>query len=189
MDISSIIGAVSNFASGGAIGGIMGLGKCWIQYKHEQVMAQQKRETLKIQNEHDLAMADKEMFRSKLEAQYEVEKLDLNNLGESVRGQDAEIKAMAPALEKSSQRVQSFVALMFGFATFSGKMIRQVLTVALVILTSVIFWKVQGIIGGLKVLTVAELIGIFTSVINTILNLTGISVGYWYTTRPTATRR
>jgi len=142
MDFSGIIGGVLSGASGGIFGILGGLGKYWMQSRHEDKMAKNKLELTKINNAQDLALMDKEAERASQEAQIAYDKLDLSNLGESVKAQDKEISALKPALKRAAPWVSTVAAFLFTIATFVGKMIRPMLTVALMWITFNLYTKV-----------------------------------------------
>jgi hypothetical protein len=183
MDIGSILGAVASGASGGIFGGVLGLGQLWLKGKQEEKRAARELERLKLEQAHDLALMDKEAERARLEANIALDKADLANLGETVRGQDAEIKAMNTTLKGAWPWVRSLAALLFTGVTVIQKTIRPALTVALVVCTWYIFGRVQALVGGLPELPAGELMAIYKYIIYSILSLTGTAVAFWFTTR------
>ncbi len=189
MDISSILGVVANGATGGIFGGILGLGKFWMQSKHEDAVAKRRLELTKINNIQDLALMDKEAQRATIDAQIAYDKTDLTNLGESVKSQDKEIKALQSSLDKSGFWVNAFAGVLFTIATFIGKMVRPVLTISLMLMTYGVYYKTQMLMNGLTGLAPADLTNIYKEIITAILSLTGTAVGYWFVTRYTTTKK
>lgn len=191
--VSSILGAAVGGAGGGIIGGVLGLGKKFMADRHEKAMMKEKREERNADRQHDLALADKEIERDMKAAESNLQQAmfeaDSAALSVASNNQDAEISALAPALEGSWVWVKSLAALMFSFATVCGKMVRIVLTIALVYQTFAMFNELNTALGGLSSLGVSDQGEIFKKIIYSVLSMTGMAVGFWFVARPEKANR
>lgn len=193
MDIGSIFGALASGAGGGIIGGVLGLGKKFMADRHEKSMMKEKREERNADRDHDLALADKEIERDMKAADANLQQAmfeaDSEALTTASSNQDKEISALGPALDGSWKWVRSLAALMFSIATVCGKMVRIVLTVALVYQTFEMFNELNSVLGGLQSLTPTDQAEIFKKIIYSILSMTGMAVGFWFVARPEKANR
>ena len=188
MDFSGLLGAVASGAGGGIIGGVLGLGKKFMADRHEAKMVEQQRLDRAEERVHDLALAEKEIERDMKAAESRLDQAkfeaDTSALSAASASQDKELTALTPALEGSYKWVRSIAAVFFSVATFTQKMIRPALTVALVWQTFEMLSVLNTSLGGLSNLTVPDQTEILKRIIYSILSLTGIAVGFWFVARP-----
>lgn len=193
MDFGSVLGALASGAGGGIIGGFLGLGKKFMADRHEKAMMKEKREERNADRAHDIALADKEIERDMKAAESNLQQAmfeaDSEALTTASSNQDAEISALGSALDGSWKWVKSLAALLFSLATVCGKMVRIVLTVALVYQTFEMFNELNTVLGGLSSLTDADQAEIFKKIIYSILSMTGMAVGFWFVARPEKANR
>lgn len=193
MDVASIFGALASGAGGGIIGGVLGLGKKFMADRHEKAMMKEKREERDADRQHDLALADKEIERDMKAAESNLQQAmfeaDSAALTTASSNQDAEISALGSALDDSWKWVKSLAALLFSLATVCGKMVRIVLTIALVYQTFAMFNELNTALGGLTSLNVDDQGEIFKKIIYSILSMTGMAVGFWFVARPEKANR
>jgi len=193
MDIAGIFGALASGASGGIIGGVLGLGKKFLADRHEMKLLKEKREEREADRKHDLALADKEIERDMKAAEAKLQQAmfeaDTSALTEASSNQDKEISALAPSLDGSWRWIRSFAALMFAGVTVCQKMVRIVLTVALVYFTFKMFDQLNESLGGLASLPADVQAEIFKKLIYSIISLTGTAVMFWFVSRPEKANR
>lgn len=188
MDIAGLFEAAASGVGGGLLGGVLGIGKKWMTNKHEAKMQdlQDKREDKRMAN--DLLLADKEIQRdmqaaeNKLDqAKFEADSAALNAASAS---QDEEISALDSTLKGSWGVTKNFAAFAFTLVTFTQKMIRPGLTIALVYETFSMFSRLDVALGGLSSLPVTDQTELFKRIVFSILGLTGMAVGFWFVARP-----
>jgi hypothetical protein len=193
MDFTGILGAIASGAGGGIIGGVLGLGKKFLADRHEKAMMKEKREERQADRDHDLDLADKEIERDIKAAESNLQQAmfeaDSAALTTASSNQDAEITALSSSLNDSYKWVKSLAALMFSCVTVCGKMVRIVLTIALVYQTFDMFNGLNTALGGLATLPVTDLAAIFKKIIYSILSMTGMAVGFWFVARPEKANR
>jgi hypothetical protein len=193
MDIASVLGVFASGAGGGIIGGVLGLGKKFMADRHERAMITEKRQERNADRQHDLALADKEIERDMKAAESNLQQAmfeaDSAALITASSNQDSEITALAPALKGSYKWVKSLAALLFSLTTVCGKMVRIVLTIALVYQTFDMFNELNTALGGLTALNIADQGAIFKKIIYSILSMTGMAVGSWFVARPEKSNR
>ena len=191
--VGSLLGAVSGGVGGGIIGGVLGLGKKFMADRHEAKMVKEQRLEQAEERLHDLALADKEIERDMKAAESKLDQAkfeaDTAALSTASTSQDKEISALGSTLDGSYKWVKSFAAFLFTLSTVAGKMVRIVLTLALVYQTFEMFDTLNTALGGLESLEVGDRTEIFKRIIDSILSLTGIAVGFWFVARPEKSNR
>ena len=189
----SLVGAVSGGVGGGIIGGVLGLGKKFMADRHEAKMVKEQRLEQAEERAHDLALAEKEIERDMKAAESKltqaVFEADSAALSVASTSQDKEITSLGSTLDGAYKWVKSLAALLFTFTTVAGKTVRIVLTLALVYQTFDMFDQLDTALGGLESLTVVDRTEIFKKIVNSILSLTGIAVGFWFVARPEKSNR
>lgn len=186
--LGTLLSLFSSGPMGILFGTIGGLAKKWQDNKHEREMAAIEATEKAADRAHDLALADKEIEATTKKAAMHLEETmyatDSASLSAASARQDAEISVLRTVLDKSGKVVNVAAGVLFTFATFTQKMIRPVLTVALCIMTWRMHQEVSALLGGLSSLTNTELMEIYTRIVVTMLNLTELAVSFWYVSRP-----
>jgi len=178
MDIGNLIGSVvGGVASGGVgsiFGGVLALGKGWLNNRHEAKMASIAQAERQLDRVHDLALADKEIQATLKQGEMHLKEtmfeVDSKGLISASKSQDKEISALESVLSGSYKWVISFAGVLFTIVTASQKMTRIVLTVILMVMTNNIYSTATP--------------EIKTMITHSILSFTGFAVTFWFMTRP-----
>ena len=193
MDIASVFGALASGAGGGIIGGIFGLGKKFMADRHEAKMMKIQQTERAADRNHDLALADKEIKREHQAGEMKLEQAmfqaDSEALVTASSNQDKAIPGLETVLGKAGPKMIAFASFLFVCATFCQKMVRIVLTVALVWQTFEMFQVLNTTLGGLTALDKADQVEIWKRIIYSIISLTGMAVAFWYCARPEKANR
>ena len=189
--LSAVLGATTPW--GAIIGGVFGTAKKILDDRKELKLAQFAAQEKEKDRQHYLLIADKEIEKVATQAKFALDEkkftFDARNLREAVKSQDAEISALEQVLDKAGGFIAFIAGLVFTFVTAVQKLIRPALTVAFFVLVCVLFKEVHALVDGLSVLTSQELFDIYKRIIITILNLSELSVTFWFISRPPKTKR
>lgn len=186
--ISGVLGAAASGIGGGLLGGVLGIGKKWITNRHEAKMQEQRDAREDKDRAHELLLADKEIERDMQAADNKLDQAkfeaDSTALVTASASQDKEITALESTLEGSWGLTKNFAAFLFALVTFTQKMIRPGLTLALVYETFDMFNRLDDAMGGLRMLPITDQTELFKRIVFSILGLTGMAVGFWFVARP-----
>ena len=161
-------------------GGIIGVVGSWLtkreerkniqlQFERDVKLAEIRKDEAKIEADHELALADKQIERAQVEG--------------SVAIDQAEIEAFTDGLKEQSKN--------YGIKVVDGirGLMRPLITVYLLIIATLLTLKINQLVGGLDSLEMSELKGIYDNVINQMLFLTATAVTWWFGSRPSSQRR
>jgi hypothetical protein len=164
------------------LGGIVGLVGSWLtkreerlsqeaRFKHEVQMAEIRKEEARFEAEHELAMAEKQIERASVEGDIAITKEEVSAFKESLKEQTLKYGGWVDALRG---------------------LMRPVITVYLLIIASIIAFKLNNLTGGLETLAddqQTKMLSIYEEVINQVLFLTATAVTWWFGSRPSSVRR
>jgi hypothetical protein len=169
---------LSLFTSTG-FGGIVGILGSWLtkreerknlelKYEHDFKMAELRRDEIKLESAHELAMADKQMERTQVEGNIA--------LGE------AELSAFQEGLREQNKT--------YGIKFVDGVrgLMRPLITLYLLAIATMLTYKINELVGGISTLPIDELINTYKDVINQMLFLTATAVTWWFGSRPSSGR-
>jgi hypothetical protein len=161
-------------------GGIIGVVGSWLtkreerkniqlQFERDVKLAEIRKDEAKIEADHELALADKQIERAQVEG--------------SVAIDQAEVEAFSEGLKEQSKT--------YGIKAVDGirGLMRPVITVYLLVIATLLTLKINELVGGLDSLEMSELKGIYDNVINQMLFLTATAVTWWFGSRPSSQRR
>jgi hypothetical protein len=161
-------------------GGIIGVVGSWLtkreerkniqlQFERDVKLAEIRKDEAKIEADHELALADKQIERAQVEG--------------SVAIDQAEVEAFSEGLKEQSKT--------YGIKSVDGirGLMRPVITVYLLVIATLLTLKINQLVGGLDSLEMSELKGIYDNVINQMLFLTATAVTWWFGSRPSSQRR
>ena len=169
--MDSLIGLFST----GGMGAIIGLAGSWMTKREDRKKAELdlqreieignlRLKELEAESSHELAMADKEMERAEVEGDIAIESAEIGAFTESLKAQ-----------AKSTGIV--FVDAVRG-------MMRPVITVFLLGLSTWLAVTVHTLVGGLKTISMTELFDLYEIIIQQIIFLTVTAVTWWFGSRP-----
>ena len=132
-------------------------------------LAEIRKDEAKIEADHELALADKQIERAQVEG--------------SVAIDQAEIEAFTDGLKEQSKN--------YGIKVVDGirGLMRPLITVYLLVIATLLTLKINQLVGGLDSLEMSELKGIYDNVINQMLFLTATAVTWWFGSRSSSQRR
>ena len=170
-----MIETLMGLASSSGVGALIGLFGSWmtkreerknreLDYAHEIKMADIRMRELEAEQNHELAVVDKNI--QKAEAEGDI-KIDL-----------AEMEAFTESQETTSDFADSVRACVRPFILFY-----------LLIGSTWIFFKVGAEIDGLESLPAADLLELYSYVVYQIVGLTSLAVSWYYGSRPSSIRR
>ena len=161
-------------------GGIIGVVGSWLtkreerkniqlQFERDVKLAEIRKDEAKIEADHELALADKQIERAQVEG--------------SVAIDQAEVEAFSKGLKEQSKT--------YGIKAVDGirGLMRPLITVYLLVIATLLTLKINQLVGGLDSLEMSELKGIYDNVINQMLFLTATAVTWWFGSRPSSQRR
>jgi hypothetical protein len=163
-----------------AAGGIIGVVGSWLtkreerkniqlQFERDVKLAEIRKDEAKIEADHELALADKQIERAQVEG--------------SVAIDQAKIEAFTDDLKEQSKN--------YGIKVVDGirGLMRPLITIYLLVIATLLTLKINQLVGGLDSLEMSELKGIYDNVINQMLFLTATAVTWWFGSRPSSQRR
>lgn len=192
MDLMNLLTTAASGPVGMLFGGVVGIGKKWLEGKQERDMLKLKMSERALDRKHDLDLASKEiegnLAEGKMHLDEKMFEADSKALSAASSRQDAEISGLAGIIKGCYKWIHSLIIVpMFVSITFTQKMIRPVLTIMLVYMTWELYKETYTIIGGLDNLDHKVVEKIYISIIQSILGLTGMAVSFWYVGRPPKT--
>lgn len=140
-----------------------------IEHAHDFEMAKLNIEELKLEQSHELLIADKELERAEVESELVINKGELDAFKSSV---------IVGSNKSGSSIIDGFNSLM-----------RPLITLFFLWVTTWLTMKVHTLVGGLDSLNDTELVTLYMKIIATILFLTSTSVTWWFGARPTKEKR
>ena len=169
--MESLIGLFST----GGMGAIIGLAGSWMTKREDRKKAELdlqreieigklRLQEITAESEHELAMADKEMERAEVEGNIAIESAEIDAFTESLKAQ-----------AKSTGIV--FVDAVRG-------MMRPLITVFLLGLSTWLAVTVHTLVGGLETISKVELFDLYEIIIQQIIFLTVTAVTWWFGSRP-----
>jgi hypothetical protein len=181
---------LSALVSGGASGGlglitgaIGGAFKAWGDYRMAKLRAQEKKDD----QQHELAVMDKEAAIAKDMAQIAMEEktmlADTQALIESSRNQDTEVSWGQNVMDRAGKWTTGLAAFVLTFITFVQKTIRPGLTIYLMVIVHRMWEKVAGD-AFWAALTTDQKMSIAISIVNFLLWAAGTALAWWFMTRP-----
>jgi len=161
-------------------GGIIGVVGSWLtkreerkniqlQFERDVKLAEIRKDEAKIEADHELAIADKQIERSEVEGSIAVGQAELGAFTEGLKEQDKT----------------------YGIKLVDGirGLMRPIITVYLLIIATLLTLKINQLVGGLDSLEMSHLKDIYDSVIDQMLFLTATAVTWWCGSRPSSQRR
>jgi hypothetical protein len=191
-----ILGSVANVMSGGAAGGlgavlgsIAGLGKSWLDQRHQLKIRDLDRLEKQADREHDLALMDREaeidLAKSAQEVRGRISEADLANLQAGLELEAKEQETLLAVSGKLSGLIGTIAAGLLFVAEFIRKLMRPAITSALLVATFKL-WLDLGV--GVADLEIERRLALMTSVVDMVLFLTSVAVTFWFISRPHAGR-
>lgn len=191
MDWGSVVSGLFTGATTGPIGLLFGGAMAYFKKrqsdKHELTMAELQDSREAREQQHDLALADKEIEGAMAIGKMKLDEVKFATDSAGLSAASSSQDSFIPGLESVMQNVYPwmlslFIAPMFAIVTAAQKLVRIVITVYLVWMVQALFNDVQTLVG-LQDLPKTELLVIFKMIVGTILNLVGMAVGFWFVSR------
>lgn len=168
--LDEIVGVASSGGLGAIVGLIGGSISRYQQYKMRKIeiqaevsMRKMDIEESKLERQHDLDMADKQIEIAETEADIAYDQQDLTNLGESIK--------------LATQNTGIF------FVDAIRGLMRPLITIFLMGLLTWLLYQIWGEIGGLDALSPDRLIAIFEHMVHQITFLGVTAVAWWFASR------
>jgi uncharacterized membrane protein len=169
----------SLFASSG-FGAIIGGIGAWItrreerknleaKYEYDLKMANIRIEELKLEQAHELAVADKNIQRAEVEGTIQRDLADTMAFKDSL---SVNLKSYGSPI------IDGIIGLM-----------RPIITIYLLVVASFIVWQINTLAGGLQGLQTKELLPIYKETIAQIIFLSTTAVTWWFGSRPSSMRK
>ena len=138
-------------------------------FDQEHKLALLRVEEQKLEQNHELAMADKEMERAEVESATVIAEGELN--------------AFAKSIEIGNSKSGD------GFVNGFNSLMRPILTIYLLIISTWFTYLIYVNVGGLDSLNEEETQNLFKQVIMTFLFLASTAVTWWFGARPTSVKK
>ncbi|MBN1664841.1 MAG: hypothetical protein JW943_14670 [Deltaproteobacteria bacterium] len=150
------------------------------RYQHEEVMLDKNLEITKVEAERAVIIAREQAFTERELAEYEA-------MGKSFET-DKVTFASAGLIDSASSWVKSFSALVFTIVDFIRGMTRPGITLYMCILTTLIYFQIAAVIEQAEgqVFTPDEALKIIKMLVEGVIYLTTMAVGWWFATRAKA---
>lgn len=171
----SVISSIVDIASSGGLGAIVGaVGGIWskieerktlaLSLKRDFAMASLRQKELLSEQQHELAMADKEVRRAEVEGELVVQQIETQGFVESIKQQGK----------------------MVGIPIVDGirSLMRPVITVFLLTLTTILFFQLHDMVDGLESVPPETILAIYITIIKQIIFLTVTATAWWFASRP-----
>ena len=171
----SIVGSIVDVMSSGGLGAIVGAIGGFVAKREERKnlelniqreieLAKIRTNELQLEQNHELMMADKQVARAQTEAE----------IAQELKAGDAFIESIRMAGKDTGILIVDAVR----------GLMRPLITSYLLIVTTVLFFEVQRVIGGLDNLPTDTVTEIYMVLIKQIVFLTVTAVSWWFATRP-----
>lgn len=191
MDIWGLLTGGASAAAGGVLGGVFGLGKSWMENHYQAKRDKLEADEREKDRAHDLALVDKEieaatrrtadeMAAAAQDDQFDLQKEDLGNIKEYLSGQKEEQKTLGAIVGKMRGLALSIAGGFLVLAEVVRKLVRPVLTAALVGATLKLAAGLGISVGDLPA---ADRLDLFRSVVDSVLLLTSVAVHFWFLSR------
>lgn len=173
----SIISTLGDLLASGGVGAIVGaVGSYFAKREERKLLAEKHQYNLadreldlreqEAEQSHAVAMADKKMELAEVEGDIAVDVADSSAFVESVKG--------------SSKTTGSPVG------DFVKGLMRPLITMYLLVIVSILGWKLHALIGGLTGLANDEVFALYNEIITSTIFLCMVSVTWWFGSRPHA---
>lgn len=171
-----LVGLLTSTSTGGIIG-VLG---SWLtkreerkniqlKYEYEVKMSEIRKEEARIESDHELAMADKQIERAQVEGELAIGEQEVIAFREGLKEQTKTYGIML---------VDSIRGLM-----------RPLITIYLLVIATFVMIKINGIVGGFEEFDQEELMNTYKGVIDQVLFLTATAVTWWFGSRPSSQRK
>lgn len=174
-------------AAGGLLGSVFGFGKAWLEKRHEAKMTAIANAEKAKDRAHDLALMDREaeidLAKTAAEVTGRMNEADLANIHAGIEAEAKDQETLQAMGSKLGRFFGPIAAMLLFFAEFIRKMMRPVITTALVCATIQIYFDLGVDVTHFEVSKRLELLGV---VIDQLLFLTGVAVCFWFLSRPQA---
>lgn len=167
--LDAILGIFSSGGMGALVGLFGSVATKWLEYKtigqkliFEKEMAQIRTRELELEQQHAIALADKQIDIAKVEGEIQ-----------------SDIASMAAFVE--SQKEQSLHY--GGWVDQVRGLMRPIITMFLLTVSTWLMWEVWGRVDGLTSLEETELLALFRSLLDSVTFLTMTAVTWWFGSR------
>lgn len=127
------------------------------QYRYEERMRELDIEESKLERDHEIAMADKQMERAQVEGELAIEEGELRAFNTS---------------QREGNRVEGIL-----------RFVRPGITFYLLVAVSILFGAVWKSVGGLEAFNEIELTAMLHDMVNAAIYLTVMCIGWWFGSR------
>ena len=166
--------AVLSILTSGGFGAITGLLGGWLakretrkslelQYNHEQAMGLLQVQEAQAEREQALALGDQNMALAEVQGQQVIEERTVDAFKSSIESQG-----------KSTGKAS---------LDFVLRLIRPLITAWLLYMMAGIYGKLDKLTGGLKTLPIPEQVALYMTIVDAIIFLTTVAVGWWFASR------
>jgi hypothetical protein len=132
--------------------------------KHKLQMAEIRFKEVELENSHEIAIASKNIERAEVEGSIKIDGIEAKAFVESVKNSHTPIGV---------KLVDSIRGLM-----------RPIITVYLLIVATILTFKIDDLVGGLTSLGPEKLFALYEDVIMQVVFLTATAVTWWFGSRP-----
>lgn len=169
-----MIPAILSVLGSSGFGAILGTAGAWLTRKEERKKQKQEHsfqiemskinlEESRLDRVHELSMADKERIQAETEGQIAGELIDSESFKESI----------------ISSRTKSGIKIIDGIRS----LMRPLITVYLLVISSIVAFSVSGLVGGLESFDHGKLFVLYAGIISDLSFLTITAVTWWFGTR------
>lgn len=169
-----MLDALLSIFTGGATGGIVGAGAAYMTKKlelkslelaqnHEVIMGEQSIQELQLEQSHQLLVVDKEIDLAETEGEIATDLKETEGWIETLKSQSK---------PSGNSKVDAIRSLM-----------RPVITTYFLVVSSYLTYNIATLVGGLKVMPIAELVTMYTMIITQVFFLTNMTVSWWFGSR------
>ena len=166
---------ISGLLSSSGLGAIVGIAGSWLtkreerksaqlKYDHDRHMANIRVKEFELEASHELAIADKQIQRSETEGNIAIDLKETDAFTESLK-----------SMSKSTG---------IKFVDGIRGMMRPLITIYVLILSTIISMEIGTLIGGLDTIPQGKLISMYRYIIEQLIFLTTVAVTWWFGTRP-----
>lgn len=176
-------------AAGGLLGSVFGFGKAWLDKRHQRKMAEIEATEREKDRAHDLDLMDREaeidLAKTSAEVTGRINEADLANINALIEAESKEQETLKVMSGKLGKITGAIAASLLFVSEFVRKMMRPVITTALVCAMLKIYLDL-GV--GVADLEISLRLGLLIKVVDQVLFLTGVAVCFWFLSRPHAGR-
>lgn len=180
--IDGILAAIGGLASGGLLGGAVGLFGTWLKGREE-------REMFKLKNAHDLAMREASRAEMELEHTLRLRQTEEEFAGKMAIAETEANAAMEVAASQALIASYGHDATRYGGGLVDAVrgLMRPAITLYLLAVMSVIAWNLYQM-NAIEQVQPSEAWRLFALVVQDAVFLCVTAVTWWFGTRPTANR-